>query len=436
LPDNLHVGSQVHYKTKTEKGREILTSLQVVDEAGQGQVLSSPVQHVDRGTDYTVNAIPLGGFVRMMGEEDPSVPGGFASAKPSVRAPILLAGVVMNFLLAYVAFSISAYATPPYAPVQTTHIAGVVPGSPAALAGLRSGDTITAVNGQNVKDDYPALSQLLHQNAGHPVELTILRDNQTLGPISATPRANPPPGEGALGIALNTLVGLRVTAVQPGSIADRAGVRADDVLIFLVDPQAGRPLRNQDELAQFIKSHPGATMDWRLQRNGQLLDPITVRIPDPVPADQATLGLTLQISLLDAPRAGVYELGRVLASIPALIRQIAQGTVPSNALVGFVGIYQATGEVAQRGGAVALIEFLGLLSLNLAIVNLFPFPALDGGRLVFVLLEWIRGGRKIDPQKEGLVHLVGIAVLLGIMLLITFFDVQRLISGQSILPNP
>ena len=84
-------------------------------------------------TEYTINAIPLGGFVRLMGEEDPNVPGGFASAKPAIRAPILLAGVVMNFLLAYVAFSISAFASPPYAIVQTTRLAAVAPGQPITI---------------------------------------------------------------------------------------------------------------------------------------------------------------------------------------------------------------------------------------------------------------------------------------------------------------
>ena len=129
-------------------------------------------------------------------------------------------------------------------------------------------------------------------------------------------------------------------------------------------------------------------------------------------------------------------MGTVVASIPTMIGQLFAGNAPANSFVGPIGIAQVTGEVAQRGGAIALLELLGLLSLNLAVVNLLPLPALDGGRLVFVLLEWIRGGKKIDPQKEGMVHLVGLAVLLGLMILISVFDVQRLISGQSILPSP
>jgi len=385
------------------------------------------------GTEYTINAIPLGGFVRLMGEEDPSVPGGFASAKPGIRAPILLAGVTMNLILAFAVFALTAFVAPPYASVQTTRIAGVAENSPAARADLRMGDTLAAVNGQDVKDDYPALSQLLRQNAGRAVTLTVIRNNAPLDPITLTPRANPPRGEGPLGVALSGWVGLRVTAVAPGSPAERAGVRAGDVLVFLIDPK-GRTLKDQAELAQFTTTHPNWRIEWRVARGTKLLDPMVVQIPDNVTAQNATLGLDLQTGLLDAPGKALQEMWQVVATIPPMVGQLFAGTAPANSFVGPLGIYQVTGEVAQRGGLVALLELLGLLSLNLAVVNLLPFPALDGGRLVFVALEWLRGGKKIDPAKEGLVHLVGIAVLLGLMVLISFFDIQRFISGQPILP--
>lgn len=436
LPQNVQVGSQVWYKTKTEKGREILTSLEVVDDESRGTTLTSPVQNLDRGTEYTINAIPLGGFVRLMGEEDPSVPGGFASAKPSVRAPILLAGVTMNVILAFIVFTFTSYASPPYVTIQTTRVLGVVANSPAAEAGLRAGDYITTVNGQDVADDYPALRDLLRQNAGHAVTLTVLRNNQPIDPVKVTPRANPPAGEGPLGIALNGWAGLSVNSVEPGSVADKAGVRAGDVLVFLPDPKKPNITPTQEELAAYVKAHPGWKIEWRLLRDKQVIGPISVQIPDAVTAKDATLGLNLTVSLLDAPRKSLEQMGLVITSIPMLIGQMMSGSVPANSFVGPVGIYQVTGEVAQRGGPVALLDLLGLLSMNLAIVNLLPFPALDGGRLVFVVLEWLRGGKKIDPQKEGLVHLVGIMVLLGLMVIISFFDLQRLFSGQSIFPSP
>ena len=435
LPQNLNVGSPVRYKTELKDGRERLIESQVINAEDSSAALASIVQNLDRGTEYTLNAIPLGGFVRLMGEEDPNVPGGFATAKPSIRPPILLAGVTMNFILAFIIFNITAVANPPYVTVQTTSVAGIQPGSPAESADLRVNDIIVTVNGQDVKNNYPALSQLLRKNAGQPVTLTILRNNKTFDPITVTPRANPPRGEGPLGIALNGWTGLRISAVEPGSVADKAGARVGDALVFLVDPK-GRTLKDQNEFTQFTTTHTGWKIDWRLARGNQLLDPITVQIPDTLNSTNATLGLSLQTAWLDAPATALGDMWTVVASIPPMISQVFAGNAPANSFVGPLVIYQVTAEVAQRGGPLALLELVGLLSLNLAVVNLLPLPALDGGRLVFVILEWIRGGKRIDPQKEGMVHLVGLAVLVGLMLLISVFDVQRLISGQSILPGP
>jgi regulator of sigma E protease len=171
-------------------------------------------------------------------------------------------------------------------------------------------------------------------------------------------------------------------------------------------------------------------------RGKELSDPIVVQIPQPLDPQSAALGLNLQTSLLEAPIKAAQDMWLVVTTIPMMFSQMFSGSLPANAFVGPVGIYQFTGEVAQRGGPLALMQLLALLSLNLAVVNLLPFPALDGGRLVFVALEWLRGGKRIDPQKEGLVHLVGLAILLGLMLIISYFDVLRLIAGQPILPTP
>lgn len=386
------------------------------------------------GTEYTLNAIPLGGFVRLHGEEDPTVPGGFASAKASIRIPILLAGVTMNFVLAFLLFALLAFITPPYASVQLTTISEVMSDSPAALAGLRADDTIVAINGRDIKHDYATFRQLVRDNAGREIALSVLRKNQPLDPIKVTPRANPPANEGPLGIRLIGWQGLRVMAVEPGSVADKAGVREGDTLLFFAE--SNRPLRDQNELAQFTQAHPGWKIEWRIARDNRLGDTIVVQIPQPLDPKDATLGLDMQLSLFDAPIKAAQDMWMIAASIPTMFSQLFTGALPANALVGPIGISQLTSEVAQRGGPLGLLYLLALLSLNLAVVNLLPFPALDGGRLVFIALEILRGGKKIDPQKEGLVHFVGLAILLGLMLLISYFDVLRLIAGQPILPAP
>jgi regulator of sigma E protease len=100
-------------------------------------------------------------------------------------------------------------------------------------------------------------------------------------------------------------------------------------------------------------------------------------------------------------------------------------------LTGPVGIAQLTGEAAQAGVS-PLLEFTGFLSLSVAIFNILPLPALDGGRIVFVLLEWVRGGKRVSPRTEGMVHLIGFLLLIALALAVTYQDIVRIISGGSL----
>jgi regulator of sigma E protease len=97
-----------------------------------------------------------------------------------------------------------------------------------------------------------------------------------------------------------------------------------------------------------------------------------------------------------------------------------------------VGIAQATGEIVKQSGWYTLLEFAALLSINLAIINILPLPMLDGGRIAFVLLEIIRRGKRVAPEKEALVHLVGLALIITMAVAVTYFDVVRIIRGDSL----
>ena len=103
------------------------------------------------------------------------------------------------------------------------------------------------------------------------------------------------------------------------------------------------------------------------------------------------------------------------------------------AINGPVGLAQGTGEIVRQAGWLRLIELAALISLSLGIMNLLPIPGLDGGRIVFVLLEIVRRGKRISPQKEGLVHLAGFALLIAAALVIGYFDVVRVIAGEPLL---
>jgi len=301
------------------------------------------------GTEYTLNAIPFGGFVRMLGEEDPSHPESFAAKGKLARTSVLLAGPLMNVILALLLF-VGVALIGFDIPVGSVAVAGVAPGSPAAEANLQEGDIVLSIDGLTVRNAFE-LSRYTKERLGKEVALNIKRGERTLS-VRLTPRQEPPVGEGPMGIIIQTV--------------------------------------------------------------------------DIVGTDK------LRYSLREAiPMAARMTGDIVLAIFSAIVRMI-QGTATPD-IRGPVGIAAATGEIA-RSGLVALMQFTAFLSVNLAVFNLIPFPGLDGGRLAFVAFEALRRGKRVSPEKEGLIHLVGLAILIGLMLIISYHDIIRLLSGQPALP--
>lgn len=293
-----------------------------------------------RGTRITLNALPVGGFVRM-NEDDPTAEGSLARKSRTVRAIVLAAGALMNLLLAIALYS-SSFMLGALTPVEApgAGIYFVAPESPAEAADLRPGDNIVEVDGERI-DDVQEAVDIISDKAGEPVTLVVRREGELLPHVTVTPRENPPPNEGALGVAL--------------------------------------------DLPLVRKRYP---------------------VWEAIPRGFATAYRTVR---------GIFY----------TIRSAILGTLPVPfEVTGPIGIYQKTAEVAKTG-VERLIEFTAFLSINLFLLNLLPLPALDGGRLLFVVLEWIRGGKRIPPEKEALVHAIGMAVLLVLMVVVTYFDYQR-----------
>src|SRR5437763_7896540 len=152
------------------------------------------------GVRYSLNLVPLGAYVKMLGEADPAAPGSFASQRKLVRAAVLVAGSGMNFLVAVVAFSL-AYGTGwPDASASPPEIGAIAPGSPAESAGIQSGDVVRQVNGSDMAT-IQDFQREIQQHLGQPMELRLDRGGQTID-LSVTPRAQPPEGQGALGVQL------------------------------------------------------------------------------------------------------------------------------------------------------------------------------------------------------------------------------------------
>ncbi|HEY6042477.1 MAG TPA: site-2 protease family protein [Anaerolineae bacterium] len=445
LPANLNIGSHVVYKTEQVEGRETLTALELVDPAVTTSTLASPVQNFDRGTEYTFNWLPLGGFVRLSGEEDPTAPNAFAAKPAWHRLIVLSAGVVMNFILAFAIFVLMGVFLPQAVPSSRTQISTVALYSPAEQAGLRVNDVIVSINGVDVTNNFEELRKQARANGDREIEMVVQRGAaagwETVR-VKITPRSNPPPQQGALGIGLGNS-GLRITKVAPGSLASQIGLRADDALVsignnlVLVSDDPGvvsTGAQKEAKVASYIRSLSGAAyvLPVTYIRDGIIQPPVNLKIPANLPADQAGLGLGFRLDAGQATSSSLSQMYGAVTAIPRTIGNAIQQGPSDSGFMGPVGIVRVTGEIAGRAGFWGIINLMGVLSLNLAVVNLFPIPGLDGGRLIFILLEVVRGGRKIDPQKEGVVHLIGMAFLLSLMVLFTFFDVSNWLAGKSL----
>ncbi len=331
-------------------------------------------------TEYTLNWLPIGGFVRLVGEEDPTEPRSLAAAARWKRLVVMFAGVFMNLVLAIVFMTLS-FMIPRERSLSLAQVVQVAQGSPAATAevsgemrdgsqpkqGLQPGDTVLEVEGRDIKNT----SELIFANRLNLGETQTWKVNRGGSTLTAKvyARWHPPAGEGPTGI--------RVGA--PGSCSD-------------VD-EKGNP------------------------KNCTLLYPYTEDVSYPL-WEAAPKGIG---SLVDS---------LVLAKNEIQVRLGGGGGAGADgpAFQGPVGIAAVTGDIIDKAGWRSLIELAALLSLNLAIFNVLPFPMLDGGRILFVLIEIARGGRRIAPEKEALVHFAGFVLLMGSVLLMTFFDIRRIVS--------
>jgi len=299
------------------------------------------------GTKFTLNAIPLGGFVRPKGENDPTVPGGFAAASPWVRLVVLSAGPIANLLVGVLlyAFVIQRVGMPDQTKVR---IIDVPENSPAAEANLMSGDLILKVN-DTIIDGTDAMQRAIDANLGKPVTLLIQRGEETME-VSLTPRLDPPEGQGPIGIVM------------------------------------GNPTR-----------------------------PVSV------------------IQSLPAGVVAVYYHVVALIELPV---QMIQGNVSpeQGRLVGIKGMFDIYQEVTQdepTPGTPAGIDvplFFAQITISLGLLNLFPFPALDGGRILFTLPEIIIR-RRVPPEYENWINLIGFGILL---MLLIYVNLQDFISPAPI----
>ena len=229
-----------------------------------------------------------------------------------------------------------------------------------------------------------------------------------------------------------------VQEVTIGSPAARVGIEPGDTIISI----NGRTINNSAELSRYVQLNLGKETTILIEHDDSTTEEVRVMPRWRPPKGQGAIGVV--INTIEPTIVRHHE--PFWRAIPLAVKShieifvlykngiigITIGAAPAT-LIGPVGIVQITGEVAQAGIS-PLLELTALISLILGIVNLFPIPALDGGRIVFVLLEWMRRGKRVSPKTEGLVHMIGFFMLLGVLVLITYQDILRIISGESLIP--
>ena len=321
----------------------------------------------------------------------------FANQSVLKRAIVLCAGSAVNLIFPIVVFT-ALFALPHEVPSGRVVITAVAPGSPAEEAGITSGDAIIAVDG-NELDTHADLVQRVMSSLGEPTELTIQRG--VFVPASSAPQPTSSSHE------IVTLV----PRVKPPELK---------VVDQVVDPTREVSLADAR----------------RYQIGLQVGDTLTQGAMGVMIGTFDTTMVKRDYSLVQAVPKSFQQMWSVLTLTQTSITRWVSGG-PDPGLSGPVGIARITGQVAERVDEVGispLLQLTAIISISLGIVNLLPIPALDGGRLMFVVIEFLRGGKPISPRREGMAHLIGFIVLIGLIVVISYFDVVRLISGDSVIP--
>jgi regulator of sigma E protease len=398
-----------------------------------------------KATEYCLSAIPMGGYVKMHGEESPlegGRSGEFDPAQRFDRKPlrtrflIVFAGPGMNFVLAAVIFA--AMLVIFGRPVLPALVGRVAADSPAAQAGVQPGDRILTVGGRDI-GNWEDLVRAVSTLDGREAPVGIERGGQRLTVSLAPRRVSVPDLFGdkkeTWDIGVGPLLTPHVSTVSPGSPAERAGVKPGDVVLAV----AGQPVYTPEELTQAIQKRPGEQFALTAERDGKRLD-LTVtarreREKSPtggqIEVGRIGIGIDTKAAVTYVRSDPFTAVGQGLAqtwnmtalTVTGLWKLLSRQIDASN-IGGPLQIAAEAGRQARQGVG-ALAFFTAIISINLAVLNLLPVPMLDGGHLLFFLLEAVRG-RPLSLKKREVAQQLGFVLLMLLMVYALYNDLIRL----------
>ncbi len=390
------------------------------------------------GTEFLISAIPLGGYVKMKGEEldeESSEEGSFSAAPVSSRMIIAFAGPLFNILFA-VAIYYFVYLGG--VPVLSTLIGSVRDSSPAQAAGLATRDRIVEIDGQPVRY-WEDLLKIVHKSPGKELNIVIERNSDRVMSLAITPLAeeitNMFGEKETVGLIGVTPLVQEIAYIKKDSPAEQAGFKLGDVVLSI----NGAPMLGWQTLKENAAEHPGKEAIFEVDRGGETLSIAAtpkseiVTDPDGKKVEIGVLGLGLIGEMLTeqyGPFASVKrafeETWRITYLIGASIKKMIFGSVPAESIGGPILIFQIYGQQAEQGFS-ELVRLTALLSINLGLLNLLPIPMLDGGHLFFFLIEVLKG-RPVSEKNRERAHQVGLFMLLSLMAFAFYNDIARIIN--------
>lgn len=291
-------------------------------------------KYIKGETEYSIRILPIGGYVKMEGEDEVSNDQrSFGKKTVGERIAVIFAGAFMNFILAIILFTIIFYNV---AGTPTTTISEIINDSPAEIAGIQKNDKILSINDKTV-EDWESLVHAINTSEGKTLKISLLRNNKTIETV-VEPKLDEASNRFMIGITPNT-----------------------------------------------------------------------------------------EKSLIVAIKGSLMQTKMIIVEMFNFFKGLITRKATTTDVVGPVGIISLVGQ-ASRDGMYNVLFLAGLISVNLGFVNLLPIPALDGSRILFLIFELFRG-KPVDPEKEAYIHMIGLALLMLLMIMVTYKDILTLFEG-------